>query len=583
MQLTLALLRKEWLDHRTTLWQGTLILALCAVVLSILRPLFLDRAPIEADHVGTVAMTLGLAVVIWLGGIVSMLLAPDGEKCGPGFLERQPVGLLRIFASKLALAVIALLALWLAALSCTAVTTLCGFGSLQSVLRSLDLLPFLLPALVLGSGVLAFGPLVQRGVLAVAGGPILLVPLILLWSSRNIPYSELARHPWPFVGLTLASLATAAAGFVLGRRLLSPTARPTLFAVACGVPMQALAFLPFVAAADHVTDIDPAAMEIRDGCVDAQGVAQLRVARQGSIVEVRASLDVERGTLTVSHQPIRTDTGPPRHRARLRDRLQAKTRWTAGPDDLCRTASGARLMIEHGVLSITREDGSTTRVTVDYDDAVAVRGDALLLRHQGLRDGERERCRIVDLHLGRAFPTPIVDPDGFVAFAGRWWIADVPLQTRASGRPTSWRSGVAGDSDFEPCAYLHDGDRVLSVARDGRFLVLDDTGTALVDPRDGSRASLCDGRLELPRGDAPSSLADGTLLLARPGEEGSAITSLATGATTLGATFSVGLLIGELRDGALLATSVDRHQLLRLRVTEGSVEALHPTLAGGAR
>lgn len=573
MQVIRACLWKEWRDHKTTVTQGATILVLFTLVAAALLPAV--DSSLGTKTLNVRALTGGmvaLAALVWLAGIASMVLAPDGEKCGPGFLERQPAGLGRIFVAKLGLTLAALPLLCGIAALCTGVVACFVIDGPSRWLQGLDLRALLLPALVFGSATLAFGPLVQRGVLAVAGGPILLVPLCMLWSAHSLPFSELLRGTVGMLALIAAGLVTAALGFAQGRRYLSPTGRPVRITLCAAVPAYGLALLPFLIEARALTRLDPSNLVVHAGTVELDGHhALIETSAVGRSMHLRTRVDLSSGVLAGESRQVHTHHALLFHGLSLRDRL----RRPEFADNLCTTTAGERVSLAHGAVCIARADGTTARIDVGYDDLIAMRGDALLLRHGGTRVGERERCIVVDLVRGERFSSPLVDPDGFVAVGEQWFVAEVALARTERLRPHSWSRLDPKDSTRTPVDFLADGEQVLSATRDGALLVLDVTGaTCIVDPTNGTRTNLGPSTLQLPRGDAPSFLPDGTQLLLVPHGDGTQLTSLAPGARALGPRIECGLLLGPMHDGRLLATSADRHALVRIDVRRGVVEPL---------
>lgn len=547
----LAMLGKELGDHGPTLRHGLLIAALGACVVAAFgRP----------QH-GDAAIALGLAAIVWLAGIVAMVLAPDGERGGRTFLPRQACGLGFAFAGKLAFAALAGVALLSPAL------VLSGASGLASLGEQLPV------TLALAGGTLAVATTIPRGVLAVAGGPIALAPAFLVWNDAGLRARDLLTWTPGMLAFAGAGLCVAAMGFARGRRLLAPSSRPARCALLAAIPAYSLALLPVAWRADDLTRLDAGALVVHGGTVDDDGAAaRLIVSRVGSSVRLPARLDLRRDALARDGKPLADIHGSPRDGPTLQERL-AKRREH---DNLLRTTRGERFWLERDVLHLRRIDGTLARLEIGWDWPVAVRGDALLLRANGLRVGERERCRVVDLARGEVFAEPLVDPDAFCAVDGTWYLADRERR--------HWRARDPQSGDETALPELQDGTFVIAAMRGGALLV----------ERPGEAASLFDPStraitaLDLPsirklRPESDSLCADGTLLLRVEHGGESWLTSLAPGATSLGPRVAFGLVLGAIDASTLLVTDRERRTLLRVVPHDGTATPLALRITAAAR
>lgn len=542
MRVMLAMLAKEWGDHGATLRHGVVIVALAvACVVAFGRPLHGDGA-----------LAVGLAGIVWLAGIVAMVLAKDGERGGTGFLERQPAGLALAFASKLVFAVLSGVALLGLTLVLDPASGIASLG---------DLLPV---TLALAGGTLAVATMIPRGVLAVAGGPIALAPAFVVWNDAGLRARDLLAWTPGMSLFALAGIGVAAAGFAGGRRLLAPASRPALCALLAAVPAYSLALLPVAMRAGELTRLDAGEIVVHGGTVDDDGAAaRLIVSRVGSSVRLPARLDLRRDALARDGKPLVDRFGPPREEPTLQERL-AKRREH---DNLLRTTRGERFWLERDVLHVRRIDGTLARLEIGHDWPVAVRGDALLLRAVGLRAGDHERCRVVDLARGRVFAAPLVDPDAFCANDGTWYLADEDRR--------NWRTHDPSGRVETSLPELQDGTRVIAALRGGTLLVERpgeaaarfDPATRAITPLDVPSASRLWPESE-------SLCADGALLLRIEHGGESWLTSLDSGATALGPRVACGLVLGAIDATTLLATDRERRTLLRVVPGDGTATPL---------
>lgn len=572
MRLLIALVEKELGDHGPTLRNAALIVG----VASLAFVAFGGAGP------GTQTMGCAFAAIVWLAGIATMLLSQDGERGGVTFLARQPVGLAAILAAKFAFGALSGIALLLAPVLAPALVELLGRGSLAQCARELSDLPGLaLVALVFASGTLALATILPRGVLALAGGPLLLVPAGLVWNAAGLGMREFLAWTPGLLGLGLAGLAIAAVGFVRGRRLLAPASNALRAALPVALVAVPLLTLPYGFRVAALMSLDPAELVVHGGSVADDGtMARLIVSRRGSRLRLPVRLELASATLCRDGAPLRERHGPPRSGPTLTEHLRRGIEH----DNLLRTSRGERFWLEHGEVLVARADGETVRIASGYDWPVAVRGDALLLRAMGLRFGERERCRVVDLVHGEAFVEPLVDPDGFLALEGIWYLADLPRKALAATSPQHWRRYDPKTGESQPLADLPDGSRLIAGLRGARLLALvPKRGLVLLDLQSGRLAQLGELELATLRSGSPGLLADGTQLFWLGDGESRSLTSLGPGATALGPRLELGLVLGACDGSFVLATDPERRRLLRVDVRSGSVEELALRLAEAVR